>query len=140
MLMRMQRRKLQTQNPGKSDKKKSKRNNDYDDGASVAKSPPGQGKDSNIALATKVHGIRKTKITHYNPLLQKKVVPIESSQLPKNITERNQLRHNKIPSILGYVKLRQGRLVLANGEPTDSAPVKYPSSTNTSVLSTSGVE
>ena len=68
------------------------------------------------------------------------MLPIASSQLPKNITERNQLRHNKIPSILGYVKLRQGRPVLADGEPTESAPVKSPPSTNTSVLSTSGVK
>ena len=81
--MRMQRRKLQTQNPGKSDKNKSKRNNDDDDGASLAKAPPEQGKVSNIPLETKFHGIRKTKITHDNPLLQKKVVPIASSQLPK---------------------------------------------------------
>ena len=128
------------QNPGKSDKKKRKRNNYDDDGTSVAKAPPKQGKDSNISRATKVHGIRTTKITHDNPLLQKKVVPIASSQLPKNITERNKLRHNKILSILGYVKLRQGRPVLADGEPTESAPVKSPPSTNTSVLSTSGVE
>ena len=71
------------QSPGKSDKKKSKRNNDDDDGTSLAKAPPKQGKDSNIARATKVHGIRKTKITHENPLLQNKVVPIASSQLPK---------------------------------------------------------
>ena len=38
------------------------------------------------------------------------------------------------------MKLRQGRPVLADGEPTESAPVKSPPSTNTSVLSTSGVE
>ena len=78
--MRIQRRKLQTQNPGKSDKNKSKRNNYDDDGSSVEKAPPEQGKDSNIALATKVHGIGTTKITHDNPLLQKKVVPIASSR------------------------------------------------------------
>ena len=38
------------------------------------------------------------------------------------------------------MKLRHGRPVLADGEPTDSAPVKSPPSTNTYVLSTSGVE
>ena len=52
------------QNPGKSDKKKRKSNNDDDDDTSVAKAPPQKGKDSSISRATKVHGIRTTKIMH----------------------------------------------------------------------------
>ena len=85
-----------------------------------------------------VSGKRKLRMTTL--YYKKKWYQLHLHNYPKYITESNQLRNNNIPSILGHVKLRQGRPVLADGEPTDSAPVKSPPSTNTSVLSTSGVE